>query len=162
MKKSWANMLNESLNSGKGLVISDRGEALSEGENENDFFEDLESRKGKRRGKKDRKFGSLLEMQNRNITVSEKRKRDKTLRSRNLSKQLLEEKELSGKPLSDSDIKSKCSILVKEAREVLKLGNEKKTALMLRRSGACDLMKNLSSNILLLWGVWVDYCLFGI
>ncbi|KAK8558167.1 hypothetical protein V6N13_073840 [Hibiscus sabdariffa] len=33
LKKSWANMLNERLNSGKGFVISDRGEALSEGEN---------------------------------------------------------------------------------------------------------------------------------
>ncbi|KAK8684864.1 hypothetical protein V6N13_040879 [Hibiscus sabdariffa] len=43
------------------------------------------------------------------------------LRSKKLSKQLMEETKLSGKSLSDSDIKSKCSILIKEAREVLKL-----------------------------------------
>ncbi|KAK8595384.1 hypothetical protein V6N13_016757 [Hibiscus sabdariffa] len=122
--KSWANMLNESLNSGKGFVFSDHGEALSEGENEKDFFEDLESRKGRRRGKKDKKFGSLLELQNRSISISERRKRDKMLRSRKLSKQLMEETELSEKSLSDSDIKSKCSILIKEAREVPKLGKK--------------------------------------
>ncbi|KAK8549479.1 hypothetical protein V6N13_027231 [Hibiscus sabdariffa] len=122
--KSWANLLDESLNSGKGFVFSDRGEALSEGENEKDFFEDLESRKGRRRGKKDIKFCSLLELKNRSISISERRKRDKMLRSRKLSKQLMEETELSGKSLSDSDIKSRCSILIKEAREVLKLGKK--------------------------------------
>ncbi|KAL4297267.1 hypothetical protein GQ457_12G031290 [Hibiscus cannabinus] len=83
-----------------------------------------EVQEGRRRGKKDRKFGSLLELQNRSISISERRKRDKMLRSRKLSKQLMEETELSGKSLSDSDIKSRCSILIKEAREVLKLGKK--------------------------------------
>ncbi|KAL4366937.1 hypothetical protein GQ457_05G015410 [Hibiscus cannabinus] len=44
-KKSWADILNESMNTAKGFTSSDCGEAFSEGENERDVYEDLESRK---------------------------------------------------------------------------------------------------------------------
>ncbi|KAK8682069.1 hypothetical protein V6N13_054466 [Hibiscus sabdariffa] len=44
-KKSWADILNESINAGKGFTSTDCGEAFCEGENERDFYEDLESRK---------------------------------------------------------------------------------------------------------------------
>ncbi|KAK8658930.1 hypothetical protein V6N13_029149 [Hibiscus sabdariffa] len=121
-KSSWANMLDETLNSGKGFNLNDRGKALSDGENEKDFFNDLEARKGKKRGKGTKKFGSLLELQNKSITASERRKRDKALRSRKLNKQFLKETELSRKSLSDSDIKSRVLVLVKEAKQVLNLG----------------------------------------
>ncbi|KAK8652711.1 hypothetical protein V6N13_126736 [Hibiscus sabdariffa] len=116
-KSSWANMLDETLNSDKGLNLSNHGKALSDGENEKDFFAELEARKGK----ETKKFGSLLELQNKSITVGERRKRDKSLRSGKWSKQFLEETEFSGKSLSDSDIKSRVSILVKEAKQVLNL-----------------------------------------
>ncbi|KAL4271259.1 hypothetical protein GQ457_13G026050 [Hibiscus cannabinus] len=123
-KSSWANMLDETLNSDKGLNLSNHGKALSDGENEKDFFAELEERKGKKKGKETKKFGSLLELQNKSITAGERRKRDKSLRSRKWSKQFLEETELSGKSLSDSDIKSRVSILVKEAKQVLNLGKK--------------------------------------
>ncbi|KAK8607831.1 hypothetical protein V6N13_023281 [Hibiscus sabdariffa] len=119
---SWANMLDETLNSGKGFIRSDYGKALSYGENEKDFFAELETRKGKKRGKASKKFGSLLELQNKSITASDRMKRDKALNSRKWSKLSLEETELSGKSLSDSDIKSRVSMLVKEAKQVLNLG----------------------------------------
>ncbi|KAL4367637.1 hypothetical protein GQ457_05G034840 [Hibiscus cannabinus] len=121
-KSSWANVLDETLNSGMGFNLNNRGKALSDGENEKDFFNDLEARKGKKRGKGTKKFGSLLELQNISITASERRKRDKALRSRKWNKQFLKETELSGKSLSDSDIKSRVSVLVKEAKHVLNLG----------------------------------------
>ncbi|KAK8585589.1 hypothetical protein V6N13_050566 [Hibiscus sabdariffa] len=88
-KSSWANMLDETLNYGKGFNLNVRGKALSDGENEKDFFNDLEARKGKKRGKGTKKFGSLLELQNKSITASERRKRDKALRSRKWNKQFL-------------------------------------------------------------------------
>ncbi|KAK9011360.1 hypothetical protein V6N11_044212 [Hibiscus sabdariffa] len=45
-KKSWVGILNESMNDAKGFTSSDCEEAFSEGENERDFYEDLESKKG--------------------------------------------------------------------------------------------------------------------
>ncbi|KAK8570822.1 hypothetical protein V6N13_103221 [Hibiscus sabdariffa] len=123
-KSSWANMLDDTLNSGKGFNLNDRGKALSDGENEKDFFNDLEARKEKKRGKGTKKFVSLLELQNKSITASERRKMDKALRSRKWNKQFLKETELSEKSLSDSDIKSRVSVLVKEAKQVLNLVGE--------------------------------------
>ncbi|KAL4366490.1 hypothetical protein GQ457_05G033220 [Hibiscus cannabinus] len=117
-------VLDETLNSGKGFNLNDRGKALSDGENEKYFFNDLESRKGKKRGRGTKKFGSLLELQNKSITASERRKMDKALRSRKWNKQFLKETKLSGKSLSDSDIKSRVSVLVKEAKQVLNLGKK--------------------------------------
>ncbi|KAK8557199.1 hypothetical protein V6N13_013475 [Hibiscus sabdariffa] len=81
-KSSWANMLDETLNSDKGLNLSNHGKALSVGENEKDFFAELEERKGKKKGKETKKIGSLLELQNKSIIAGERRKRDKSLRSR--------------------------------------------------------------------------------
>ncbi|KAL4340832.1 hypothetical protein GQ457_08G017310 [Hibiscus cannabinus] len=121
-KISWANMLDKTFNSGKGFNLSGHGKAMSDGENKKDYFAELEARKGKKRGKEiKKKVGSLLELQNNSITACERRKRDKALRSRKWSKQFLEETELSGKSLSDSDIKSRVSILVKEAKQLLNL-----------------------------------------
>ncbi|KAK8709221.1 hypothetical protein V6N13_060246 [Hibiscus sabdariffa] len=67
-KSSWANMLDETLNFGKGFNLSDLGKALSDGENEKDFLAKLEARKGTKRGKETKKkIGSLLELQNKSI-----------------------------------------------------------------------------------------------
>ncbi|KAK8667747.1 hypothetical protein V6N13_105228 [Hibiscus sabdariffa] len=77
---------------------------LREGENNKDFFEELEARKSQRRGKK---FGSLIDMQNRCISDRDRRKTNKALKKRIFSKLLLEETELSGMSLSNSDIKAR-------------------------------------------------------
>ncbi|KAK8628863.1 hypothetical protein V6N13_009443 [Hibiscus sabdariffa] len=92
--------------------------------------------KEKREGRKLKKVGSLLELQNNSITACERRKRDKALRSRKWSKQFLEETELSGKSLSDFDIKSRVSILVKEAKHVLNLGKKLKVAIVVDENEA--------------------------
>ncbi|KAL4377289.1 hypothetical protein GQ457_02G032610 [Hibiscus cannabinus] len=123
-KKDWANSLDKFFNSGKDLDLFAQREVISEGENERDFLVELEERKGKRRKEKTKKFGSLLEIQNKSITVSERRKRDKALKRKKWSKHCMEESELSGKSLSNSDINSRVSILVKEAKQVLKLGKK--------------------------------------
>ncbi|KAK8672214.1 hypothetical protein V6N13_110587 [Hibiscus sabdariffa] len=106
------------------LNLNDHWKALSDGENEKHFFDELEARKGKNRGKETKKIGSLLQLQNKSITASDGMKRDKALRSRKWNKQLLEEIELSGKSLLDSDIKSRVSVIVKEAKHVLNLGKK--------------------------------------
>ncbi|KAK8696499.1 hypothetical protein V6N13_001633 [Hibiscus sabdariffa] len=62
--------------------------------------------------------------QNKNLTESERRKRDRALKRRNWSKQLLEESELSGKSLSYLDISNRVSNLVKDAKRVLNLGKK--------------------------------------
>ncbi|KAL4291680.1 hypothetical protein GQ457_14G004930 [Hibiscus cannabinus] len=87
-----------------------------------DLFVMLED--GERRKKKAKRFGSLLEIQNKSLTDSERRKRDRALKRRKWSKHLLEESELSGKSLSDSDINNRISKMVSEAKQVLKLGKK--------------------------------------
>ncbi|KAK8595334.1 hypothetical protein V6N13_016709 [Hibiscus sabdariffa] len=85
---------------------------------------DSSIRKGKRAKKKSKKFGSLLEIQNSKISDSERRKRDRALKRRKWNKLHLEESELSGKSLFDSDISNRVSKLVKEAKHVLRVGKK--------------------------------------
>ncbi|KAL4290866.1 hypothetical protein GQ457_14G023900 [Hibiscus cannabinus] len=49
----------------------------------------------------------------------ESKRRDKAMRRSKLGENVLEESELSGKSLSDSDIKQRVSSVVKEAKQVL-------------------------------------------
>ncbi|KAL4375895.1 hypothetical protein GQ457_02G040260 [Hibiscus cannabinus] len=68
--------------------------------------------------KRVKKFGSLLELQNRVLSKLDRKKRDKALRRRKLSVNFLEDSELSGTSLSDSDIKKRMSSVVKECEKV--------------------------------------------
>ncbi|KAK8582699.1 hypothetical protein V6N13_069471 [Hibiscus sabdariffa] len=61
---------------------------------------------------------------NSNISESERRKRDSALKRRKWNKLHLDESELSGKSLSDSNISNRVSKLVKEAKHVLKVGKK--------------------------------------
>ncbi|KAK8614998.1 hypothetical protein V6N13_068784 [Hibiscus sabdariffa] len=108
-------MLDAAFN--EGIRSDSNTRRASEGENQRDFFEELTTKK-ERRGKKSSKVGSMIELQNRSLTVSERRRRDKALKRRNWNRQLLEEIELFEKLLSDSDIQARCSILIKEARQL--------------------------------------------
>ncbi|KAK8675029.1 hypothetical protein V6N13_033102 [Hibiscus sabdariffa] len=56
-KSSWANTLDKTFNSGKGFNLSDNGKSMSDGENEKDFFAELEARKEKREGRKLKNLG---------------------------------------------------------------------------------------------------------
>ncbi|KAK8675035.1 hypothetical protein V6N13_033108 [Hibiscus sabdariffa] len=116
-KRSWANVVDDIVNSGQFQCWNDKENSFSEAEIEIEPFDDFLERKWKRNKKKAKKFGSLLEIQNKILTESERRKRDRALKRRNWSKHLLEESELSGKSLSDIDISNRVSNLVKEAKQ---------------------------------------------
>ncbi|KAL4304280.1 hypothetical protein GQ457_10G018570 [Hibiscus cannabinus] len=112
------------INTGKSWSRLSNGANTSEEELDRDFFAEFEDKKEKKRKKKAKKFGSLLEIQNNSISESQRRKRDKELKKRNWSKFHMEESELSGKSLSDSDINNRVSKLVNEAKQVLELGKK--------------------------------------
>ncbi|KAL4342458.1 hypothetical protein GQ457_08G019930 [Hibiscus cannabinus] len=116
-KRSWANVVDDIVNSGQFQCWNDKENSFLEAEIEIEPFNDFLERKGKRNKKKAKKFGSLLEIQNKILTESERRKRDRALKRRNWSKHLLEESELSGKSLLDIDISNRVSNLVKEAKQ---------------------------------------------
>ncbi|KAL4360492.1 hypothetical protein GQ457_04G009240 [Hibiscus cannabinus] len=120
----WAKVLDGIANSGNTTKWIAQEDSSPDAEIEKENYVDLDIRKGERRKKKAKRFGSLLEIQNKSLTDSERRKRDRALKRRKWSKHLLEESELSGKSLSDSDINNRISKMVSEAKQVLKLGKK--------------------------------------
>ncbi|KAK8686507.1 hypothetical protein V6N13_125531 [Hibiscus sabdariffa] len=123
-KRSWAKVVEDLVNSGQAQSKNDQEVNSSATEPEIEHFKFPEEKKGKRVKKNSKKFRSLPEIQNSNISESEKRKRDRALKRRKWNKLHLEESELSGKSLSDSDISNRVSKLVKEAMHVLKVGKK--------------------------------------
>ncbi|KAK8573743.1 hypothetical protein V6N13_009831 [Hibiscus sabdariffa] len=121
---SWADRIDHLVNAEHGLSPGDEGGARELGENEVDFYSEIEGIKRKKRGKKSRKFGSMIEMQNKVIFENERIIRDKALRNGSVGKKALKKSELSGRSLSDSDIKARVSTLVNEARQIVKLGKK--------------------------------------
>ncbi|KAL4347478.1 hypothetical protein GQ457_17G001450 [Hibiscus cannabinus] len=91
---------------------------------EGGIVDKCEDFKDRRRKGKGRKFGSLLDLQNQSISDIERKRRDIALKKKNWSKESLEKTELSGKSLSDSDINNRVSRIIKEAKQVLKLGEK--------------------------------------
>ncbi|KAL4376870.1 hypothetical protein GQ457_02G039660 [Hibiscus cannabinus] len=75
-----------------------------------------------RRKRKAKKYGSILDIHNQSISEFERRRRDKALKKMSWSKEQMEDTELSGKSLSDSDINYRVSMIVKEARQIVGLG----------------------------------------
>ncbi|KAL4377115.1 hypothetical protein GQ457_02G032860 [Hibiscus cannabinus] len=71
-----------------------------------------------------KKYGSLLDIQNKSISDKERRRRDKALKKRSWCKENLDRTELSGKSLSDTDINNRVSKIINEAKQVLKLGKK--------------------------------------
>ncbi|KAK8681413.1 hypothetical protein V6N13_053817 [Hibiscus sabdariffa] len=93
-------------------------------DSDGNFSVDCEVIKGRKRKGKARMFGSLLEIRNKSISDNERRRRDKALKKKNWSKDYLEDTELSGKSLSDTDISKRVSMILKEAKKVLNLGKK--------------------------------------
>ncbi|KAK8557150.1 hypothetical protein V6N13_013426 [Hibiscus sabdariffa] len=115
---AWADKIDHVIN--EGLICSDKkiNELGVLGENEFDFYTEIEGRKKGKRGKKARKFGSLVDLQNQVLSGTERLNRDEALRKAGVSREQLQCSELSGKSLSDSDIKAKVSSLFSEARKI--------------------------------------------
>ncbi|KAL4348304.1 hypothetical protein GQ457_17G012160 [Hibiscus cannabinus] len=104
--EAWKNSLNAQINEGAIIDSEIDKEDLVIGENDRDLSLELEDKKRKNRGAKKKKYGSM----------------DKALRRRSLEDSFVENLELSGKSLSDSDIKAKVSSMVKEAKQVIDMG----------------------------------------
>ncbi|KAL4386761.1 hypothetical protein GQ457_09G031240 [Hibiscus cannabinus] len=121
-KLTWADKvkLNVGQNALRDNPVVGAFDVVSEG----GLFAKCEEFKVRKRKGKGRKFGSLLDIQNQSISNTERRRRDKALKKKNWGKDFLEETEISGKSLSDSDINNRVSTIIKEAKQVLKLGEK--------------------------------------
>ncbi|KAK8691511.1 hypothetical protein V6N13_075021 [Hibiscus sabdariffa] len=115
-KRSCANVVDELVNSRMASKWNAQEVSILDAKIGREFDADLEERNGKQRKKKVMKFRSMMEIQNKSLTESERMKRDRDLKKRIWSKHYLEESELSGKSLSDSDINNRVSKLVNEAK----------------------------------------------
>ncbi|KAL4351513.1 hypothetical protein GQ457_06G022440 [Hibiscus cannabinus] len=71
---------------------------------------------------KDKRYGSLLEIQDKALSKQERKKRDRAIKKNKKLKKNLEDSELSGRSLSDSDLKIRWNNTIKEARKALELG----------------------------------------
>ncbi|KAL4311091.1 hypothetical protein GQ457_01G056380 [Hibiscus cannabinus] len=90
-------------------------------------FRELDSEFAGKKKKKNRtakKFGSLWELQGRALSKTERKKRDRTLGCKKINKEDLQDSELSGRSLSDTDLRGKWEQAKKEARRTLELGKK--------------------------------------
>ncbi|KAL4346807.1 hypothetical protein GQ457_17G025350 [Hibiscus cannabinus] len=90
-------------------------------------FRELDSEFAGKKEKKNRtakKFGSLWELQGRALSKTERKKRDRTLGCKKINKEDLQDSELSGRSLSDTDLRGKWEQAKKEARRTLELGKK--------------------------------------
>ncbi|KAL4303253.1 hypothetical protein GQ457_10G003750 [Hibiscus cannabinus] len=71
---------------------------------------------------KQKRYGSLKELQDKALTSLEKKKRDRAKRKKKNKFNELQDSELDGRSLSDSDIHARREALTKEARKTLALG----------------------------------------
>ncbi|KAK8714198.1 hypothetical protein V6N13_149392 [Hibiscus sabdariffa] len=111
---TWADKVK--LNAGNDGLRDSPEVGVSDVVLEGGIVEKCEDFKVRRRKGKGRKFGSLLDLQNQSISDTERKRRDIALKKKNWSKESLEETELSGKSLSDSDINNRVSRIIKEAK----------------------------------------------
>ncbi|KAL4279935.1 hypothetical protein GQ457_03G001440 [Hibiscus cannabinus] len=82
------------------------------------FFPELNHAKKK----KERRYGSLLDFQDKALSNLERKNRDRAFKRNKVSKKTLTSSELSGRSLSDSDLMVRWDVLTREARKTLKLG----------------------------------------
>ncbi|KAE8679080.1 hypothetical protein F3Y22_tig00111402pilonHSYRG00786 [Hibiscus syriacus] len=75
-----------------------------------------------RKNKKLKKYGCLLKIQNQVLSVPNRRKRDQALKKLKLKIDDLDSSELSGRSLSDSDLKCRWLAAFKEGEKTLELG----------------------------------------
>ncbi|KAK8556518.1 hypothetical protein V6N12_002917 [Hibiscus sabdariffa] len=83
------------------------------------LFRELESEFPVKKYIAAKKYGSLWELQDRALSKKDKKKRERTPSRKNL-----QDSELSGRSLSDSDLRGKWEQAKKEARRTLELGKK--------------------------------------
>ncbi|KAL4309158.1 hypothetical protein GQ457_01G002270 [Hibiscus cannabinus] len=87
-------------------------------------FRELDSEFAGKKNRTAKKFGSLWELQGRALSKTERKKRDRTLGCKKINKEDLQDSELSGRSLSDTDLRGKWEQAKKEARRTLELGKK--------------------------------------
>ncbi|KAL4369597.1 hypothetical protein GQ457_05G034860 [Hibiscus cannabinus] len=123
-KSSWAEEVDKRMNIHYSKEDPDQGDLetdmdKNEEESFRDFFPEMSPKK---RPKNVKRYGSLMDFQDKALTKWERKKRDKALKKNKLNKKDLLVSELSGRSLSDSDLATRWNAATKEARKVLKLG----------------------------------------
>ncbi|KAE8684235.1 Detected protein of unknown function [Hibiscus syriacus] len=76
----------------------------------------------RKKNKKSKKFGSLMDIQDKVLSKAERKRRDRALKRLNLKKSDLITSELSGRTLSDSDLKRRKADAFVKAEKTLELG----------------------------------------
>ncbi|KAL4364149.1 hypothetical protein GQ457_04G012440 [Hibiscus cannabinus] len=121
-KVPWVDIVSGKGNSGL-LVSKGPGEGkVAERGSDKDFVVDSDKDWVNRRKRNAKKYGSIRDIQNQSISEFEKRRRDRVFKKSSWSKEQLEDTELSGKSLSDSDINYRVSMIVKEVKQILDVG----------------------------------------
>ncbi|KAL4333268.1 hypothetical protein GQ457_07G010490 [Hibiscus cannabinus] len=121
-KSVWAKKLDNKVNAHiSGNEKTDPShlsncEIFSEEESGRSFFPELVIKK-----KKAKKYGSLLDLQDKALSTTDRRKRDQALKKFKSRGNDLDYYELSGRSLSDSDLAAKWVSATKEAKKTLKL-----------------------------------------
>ncbi|KAK8548775.1 hypothetical protein V6N12_061681 [Hibiscus sabdariffa] len=105
----------------EGILMDDR-----ENENKKDLdtlysFRDLELTFPLKESRPRKRYGSLWDQQEKVLSISDKKKRDRSWKSKKDSQQL-QNSELSGQSLSDSDLRNKWERARKEAKDTLDMG----------------------------------------
>ncbi|KAL4273577.1 hypothetical protein GQ457_13G001680 [Hibiscus cannabinus] len=123
-KSSWVEEVDKRMNVHSSIGDLDQRELendrdQSEEESSGDFFPELSPKK---RPKSVKRYGSLMDFQDKALTVWERKKRDKALKKNKLNKKDLMVSELSGRSLSYSDFAARWDAATREARKALKLG----------------------------------------
>ncbi|KAK8628044.1 hypothetical protein V6N13_063756 [Hibiscus sabdariffa] len=126
-KLSWATSVNAKMNAdyikrGDANTQNIENFALigshSEEEEPSAFFPELNYAKKK----KERRYSSLLDFQDKDLSNLERKNRDRVFKSNKVSKKTLTSSELSRRSLSDLDLMVMWNVLTREERKMLKLG----------------------------------------
>ncbi|KAK8663459.1 hypothetical protein V6N13_083278 [Hibiscus sabdariffa] len=122
---------------------------------------------------REKRFGSLWEIQDQVLTDQEKRKKVKACKKLKINRSSLANFEVSGQSLSDFDLSFRRGILSKEARKILRLGKKLESLsavmrkrlyceLVLRRLGLFDLWTVVLEDFIGLAIAGFGHCAFSV
>ncbi|KAL4318899.1 hypothetical protein GQ457_18G023820 [Hibiscus cannabinus] len=138
--ESWAKEIENKMNTGwdPNTKLSDKSSGTH-------------TRKILSKSKKGKRYGSLLELQDKAISGTERKKRDRAWRRLRLNKKDLEVSELSGRSLSESDLEVRWALATKEARKVLALGKNIGMQIVGDEQEVINELANLEEEVRRLW-----------
>ncbi|KAL4324756.1 hypothetical protein GQ457_11G000030 [Hibiscus cannabinus] len=115
---------NEELGHNKEDEGEIHSEEISETEEREENFESPENRNSRKiQKRKERRFGSLFELQDKVLSKLERRKRDRVLKRIKKKGKENEQPELEGCTVTDSDLQERRRILLREAKKTLATGS---------------------------------------